>query len=113
MGQFFRSLCRLSSHAKRGVQRDVESSQRLLLLQIRNKSSSFCLQAINRRRSRNIESAVVFVAPGKIGRLFGHRDGPQMMALRIPYPNTLGSSYENVAVLVDLDTIRHTVFRTS
>src|SRR5205807_2094849 len=62
--------------------------RRLSLPEIRNKSVSFRAQAINRRRCRNVESAVVLVTPGEICGLFGHDDGAQMTALRIPYPET-------------------------
>src|SRR5260370_13550664 len=68
-------------------------------------------QSIHRSRSRNVQSAVVFVAPSEIRWLFGHDNGPEMMPLRIPNPDSLGTGHKKVPSLIHFDSIGNTIMR--
>ena len=55
---------------------------------------------------------VILVSPSQIGGLFRHDDCPEMVPLRIPNPNSLGSRNKEVSLLlVDFDSVGDTVMR--
>ncbi len=79
--------------------------------QVRDKPPNPGSQTIHGSRRRNVERAVVFVAPCQICRLFRHKNRPQMMPLRIPNPDPLWASHKKIASLVHLDSIGNTIVR--
>jgi hypothetical protein len=60
---------------------------------IRHEALSFRPQPINRSRRRDVERLEISISPREVGRLFGHLDGSEMVALRIPDPNALGTGH--------------------
>ena len=74
--------------------------------QIGDEASRFCFQPIDRRRRRDVESPVVFIAPSQIRRLLGHGDGAEMIPFGIPNPNAFRARDEQVSIFVDFDAVR-------
>jgi len=54
---------------------------------------------------------VILVSPSRIGELSRHDDCREMVPLRIPNPNSLGSFNKEVFLLVDFDSVGDTVMR--
>ena len=52
---------------------------------------------------------VILVSTSQIGGLFGHDDCREMVPLRIPNPDSLGSRNKEVSLLVDFDPVGDTV----
>ena len=78
---------------------------------VRYKSPDLCAQATYRRCGGDIQRVVILVSTSQIGGLFGHDDCREMVPLRIPNPNSLGSHNKEVSLLVDFDSVGDTVMR--
>ena len=68
---------------------------------------------IDRGCRRYVESGVIGVSPGKIGRLLGHDNRSQVMAGGIPNPYSPGANDIQIALAIDLHAIGHTFFRSA
>ena len=76
---------------------------------VRYKSPDLCAQATYRRCGGDIQRVVILVSTSQIGGLFGHDDCPEMVPLRIPNLDSLGSRNKEVSLLVDFDSVGDTV----
>jgi hypothetical protein len=54
---------------------------------------------------------VILVSSSQIGGVFRHDDRREMVPLRIPNPDSLGSRNKEVSLLVDFDSVGDTVMR--
>jgi hypothetical protein len=52
----------------------------------------------------------ILVSPSQISGLFRHDDCREMVSLRIPNPDSLGSRNKEVSLLVDFDSVECTAF---
>ena len=62
-------------------------------------------QPIDGRGRRDVESAVVRIAPSQVGRLFRHGDRAQMISVSIPDPNAFRACHEEIAFLIHFHAI--------
>ena len=76
---------------------------------VRYKFPELC--AIYRRCGGVIQRVVILVCPTQIGGLSRDDDCREMVPLRIPNPNSLGSHNKEVSLLVDFDSVGDTVMR--
>src|SRR6266852_7683165 len=79
--------------------------------QIWHEPANFGAQTIHRSRGRNVECAVVLVAPRQIRRLFRRDNGTEMMSLRIPDPDSFWPGHKKISSLVDFDSVRNAIVR--
>ena len=70
-------------------------------------------QTIHRGRRRDVERPVVVVSPGEVGWLFWHLDRAQVVALRVPYPDSSWASNKQVAVAVNFYSVGHALMRSA
>ena len=73
----------------------------------------FCSETIDGRGRRDVKRAVVLVSPCEIGWLFGHFDCAQMVALRIPHPDTFWPRHIQISIVVNFDSVRNAFVRSS
>ena len=78
---------------------------------VRYKSPDLCGQAICGRCGGDKQRVVILVSSSQIGGLFRHDDRREMVPLRIPNPDSLGSRNKEVSLLVDFDSVGDTVMR--
>src|ERR1700730_12204373 len=80
---------------------------------IRHETSGLGTQTIYRGRRCDVERPVVVVSPGEVGWLFRHLDRAQVVALRVPYPDSSWASNKQVAVAVNFYAVGHALMRST
>src|SRR6516165_10202745 len=83
------------------------------MLQVWNVSSGFCFQAIHRGGCGDVKRVVLRVAPSQIRRLLGHDYGAKMISIRVPDPDALRSSHEEISLVVDFDAVWNALMLSS
>src|SRR5580700_1813399 len=83
------------------------------LLQIRHKAANLHPYFVDRSCRRDIERAVVLVAPGEIRGLGGNHDCPEVAALLVPHPDTLWPGDKQISLLVHLQSVGYALAFTS
>src|SRR5947208_6921069 len=79
------------------------------VVQVWHETLGLGAQAIHRSGRGDVQRAVVSISPGEICRLFRNDDSAEVMALRVPHPNSLRAGDVLIPLLVDLDAIRYAI----
>ena len=99
--------------AGEGTRPYVVLAESVSVTAIGHEAVGFGAQTIHRRRRRDVERAVVLVSPGQVGRLLRHLDRAQMVALRVPHPDTFGPGHKQISIVVNFDSVGDAFVRSA